>query len=199
MLSAIVPAAGMSTRLGRNKLLLPFKGQPLIAHAVDTLTTSKVDEIIVVLGHEADQVRAAIGNRRVRFVENLDYRLGLSTSVRAGFAAVPVQATGIMIYLADQPLLEPREVDFLIRALAEADKANKSIVVPFFRGQRGNPVIVKATYKASLLAITGETGCRRLIKENPNQVLMIEMETDHVVRDIDTIEAYDRLVAEASE
>jgi molybdenum cofactor cytidylyltransferase len=198
MFSAIVPAAGMSTRLGRNKLLLPFKGQPLIAHAVDTLMASKVDEIIVVLGHEAEQVRAAIGNKGVRFVENPDYRLGLSTSVRAGFAAVPVQTTGIMIYLADQPLLKVGEVDFLIGALAEAGKANKSIVVPLFRGQRGNPVIVKATYKASLLAITGETGCRRLIKQNPDQVLTVEMETDHVVRDIDTIEAYDRLLAQES-
>jgi molybdenum cofactor cytidylyltransferase len=198
MFSAIVPAAGMSTRLGRNKLLLPFKGQPLIAHAVDTLMASKVDEIIVVLGHEAEQVRAAIGNKGVRFVENPDYRLGLSTSVRAGFAAVPVQTTGIMIYLADQPLLKVGEVDFLIGALAEAGKANKSIVVPLFRGQRGNPVIVKATYKASLLAITGEAGCRRLIKQNPDQVLTVEMETDHVVRDIDTIEAYDRLLAQES-
>jgi molybdenum cofactor cytidylyltransferase len=198
MLSAIVPAAGMSTRLGRNKLLLPFKGQPLIAHAVDTLMASKVDEIIVVLGHEADQVRAAIGDKGVRLVENPDYRLGLSTSVRAGFAAMSVQTTGIMIYLADQPLLESGEVDFLIHALAEAAKANKSIVVPLYRGQRGNPVIVKATYKASLLAITGETGCRRLIKQNPDQVLTVEMETDHVVRDIDTMEAYEQLVAEAS-
>jgi molybdenum cofactor cytidylyltransferase len=198
MLSAIVPAAGMSTRLGRNKLLLPFKGQPLIAHTVDSLMASRVDEVIVVLGHEADQVRAAIENKGVRFVENPDYRLGLSTSVRAGFAAVPVQTTGIMICLADQPLLKAGEVDFLIRAFVEAGKASKSIVVPFFRGQRGNPVIVKATYKASLLAITGETGCRRLIKQNPDQVFMVEMETDHVVRDIDTVEAYDRLVAEAS-
>jgi molybdenum cofactor cytidylyltransferase len=197
MLSAIVPAAGMSTRLGRNKLLLPFKGQPLIAHAIDTLVASDVGEIIVVLGHEAVQVRGAIANKGVRFVENPDYRLGLSTSVRAGFAAVPVQTTGIMIYLADQPLLEAGEVDFLIRAFAEAGKASKSIVVPFFRGQRGNPVIVKATYKASLLAITADTGCRRLIKQNPDQVLAVEMETDHVVRDIDTIEAYDRLVADS--
>jgi molybdenum cofactor cytidylyltransferase len=198
MFSAIVPAAGMSTRLGRNKLLLPFKGRPLIAHAVDTLLASDVDEIIVVLGHEADQVRGAIAGKGVRFVENPDYRLGLSTSVRAGFAAVLGQTTGIMIYLADQPLLEPGEVDFLIYALAEAGKANKSIVVPFFRGQRGNPVIVKATYKASLLAINGDTGCRRVIKQNPDQVLTVEMETDHVVRDIDTIEAYDKLVGEAS-
>jgi CTP:molybdopterin cytidylyltransferase MocA len=78
----------ISFRLGHNKLLLPFKGKPLIAHAVDTLLASSVDEIIVVLGHEADRVRAAIGERRVRFVENCNYHEGLGSSVHAGFAAV---------------------------------------------------------------------------------------------------------------
>ena len=114
---------------------------------MDTLLASMVDEIIVVLGHEADQVRAAIGKKPVRFVENPDYQQGLGTSVRAGFAAVSVHTTAIMIYLADQPLLEAGEVNFLIHAFAEAGKANKSIVVPFFRGQRGNPVIVNAPIK----------------------------------------------------
>jgi molybdenum cofactor cytidylyltransferase len=196
MLSAVVPAAGMSTRLGRNKLLLPFKGKSLIVHAVDTLLGSSVDEIIVVLGHEADQVRAAIGKKRVKFVENRDYQQGLRTSVHAGFAAMSVNTTTIMIYLADQPLLEAREVDLLIRAFAEAAQTNKSIVVPLFRGQRGNPVIVSSSYQKTILAIAGETGCRRVIKQNPDQVLTVEMETDHVVRDIDTMEAYERLVAE---
>jgi molybdenum cofactor cytidylyltransferase len=112
-------------------------------------------------------------------------------------AVVPVKTTGVIIYLADQPLLETKEVDFLIRAFAEAGKTNKNIVVPFFRGQRGNPVIVSSSYQASILAVAGETGCRRVIKQNPDQVLTVEMETDHVVRDVDTIEAYERLVAEA--
>lgn len=197
MLSALVPAAGMSTRVGRNKLLLPFKGKSLIGHAVDTLLASTVDEIIVVLGHEADEVRAAIGRKRVRFVENPDYQQGLRTSVHAGFAAVPVNTTAIMIYLADQPLLEAREVDFLVRAFAEAGKTDKNIVVPLFRGQRGNPVIVSSSYQNAILAMTDETGCRRVIKQNPDHVLTVEMETDHVVRDIDTLEAYERLVAEA--
>ena len=195
MITALVPAAGMSTRLGRNKLLLPFKGKPLIAHAVDTLLASAVDEIIIVLGHEADQVRAAIGEKRVRFVENRDYHEGLGSSVRAGFAAVPFQTRAIMIYLADQPLLEPGDVNFLIHAFAEAGKTNKSIVVPLFGGQRGNPVILESSYKGSILAITGETGCRRVIKQNPDQVLTVEMENDHVIRDIDTPEDYERLVA----
>ena len=186
----------MSSRLGRNKLLLPFKGQPLIARAVDTLLASAVDEIIVVLGHEANQIKAAIGAKRVRFVENPDYPQGLSTSVRAGFAAIPSQASAVLIYLADQPLLEPDDVNFLIRAFTDAGKAGKTIVVPLFRGQRGNPVIVSSTYQNSIIGIAGDAGCRRVIKQNPDQVLTVEMETDHVIRDIDTMEDYQKLVAE---
>ena len=146
MLSAVVPAAGMSVRMGQNKLLLAFKGKPLIAHAVDTLLASAVDEVVVVLGHDADKVREKLGGKKVKFVENPDYREGLSTSVRAGIAAVSAHASAIMIYLADQPLLAPEEINSLIRAFAEARKLNKSIVVPFFRGRRGNPVILDSAY-----------------------------------------------------
>jgi molybdenum cofactor cytidylyltransferase len=194
MTTALVPAAGMSTRLGRNKLLLSFKGKPLIAHAVDTLLASAVDPIVIVLGHEADQVRAAVGERRVIFVQNREYREGLGSSIRTGLAAIPVSTDAIMIYLPDQPLLEPDDVKFLIRAFAEAGKTNKSIVVPLFRGQRGNPVIIDSSYRTSILAMAGETGCRRVIKQNPDQVLTVEMETDHVVRDVDTADEYERLL-----
>ena len=83
---------------------------------------------------------------------------------------------------------------FLIRAFAEAGKTNKSIVVPLFRGQRGNPVIIDSSYRTSILAMAGETGCRRVIKQNPDQVLTVEMETDHVVRDVDTADEYERLL-----
>ena len=194
MTTALVPAAGMSTRLGRNKLLLSFKGKPLIAHAVDTLLASAVNPIVIVLGHEADQVRAAVGERRVIFVENREYREGLGSSIRTGLAAIPVSTDAIMIYLPDQPLLEPGDVNFLIRAFVEAGKTNKSIVVPLFRGQRGNPVIIDSSYQTSILAMAGETGCRRVIKQNPDQVLTVEMETDHVVRDVDTADEYQRLL-----
>jgi molybdenum cofactor cytidylyltransferase len=196
-LVALVPAAGISARMGQNKLLLTFQGKPLIAHAVDTLLASAVDEVVVVLGHEADKVREKLGGKKVRFIENPDYREGLSTSVRAGIGVVAAHASAIMIYLADQPLLEPEEVNSLIRAFVEARKANKSIVVPFFRGRRGNPVILDSAYKEAILDVAGDTGCRRVIKRNPDQVFVVEMETDHVVRDVDTIEDYQRLVSES--
>ena len=193
MIAAIVPAAGMSTRMGRNKLLLAFEGKALIAQAVDTLLESEVDEIIVVLGHEADKVKAELQGRQVTIVENPNYGQGMSTSIRVGLGAVSSRARAIMIYLADQPLLEPDDVNRLIRAFAEAREHNKSIVVPFFRGKRGNPVILDASYKEAILEVVGEVGCKRVIKRNPDKVLVVEMETDHVIRDVDKVEDYEGL------
>jgi molybdenum cofactor cytidylyltransferase len=193
MIAAIVPAAGMSTRMGRNKLLLAFRGKPLITRAVDTLLESEIDEIVVVLGHEADRVRETLQGKQVTIVENFDYRQGMSTSIRVGLGAVSSGARAIMIYLPDQPLLEPEDLNRLIRAFAEAREHNKSIVVPFFRGQRGNPVILDASFKGAILEVVGEVGCKRVIKRNPDKMLMVEMGTDHVVRDVDTMEEYEGL------
>jgi molybdenum cofactor cytidylyltransferase len=179
--------------MGRNKLLLAFEGKALIAQAVDTLLESEVDEIIVVLGHEADKVKEKLRGKQVTFVENSNYRQGMGTSIRAGLGAVSSGATAIMIYLADQPLLEPEDVNRLIGAFAEAREQGKSIVVPFFHGQRGNPVILDSSYKEAILEVVGEVGCKRVIKRNPDKVLVVEMETDHVVRDVDRIEDYEGL------
>ncbi|HYZ72390.1 MAG TPA: nucleotidyltransferase family protein [Chthoniobacterales bacterium] len=205
MVSTVVLAAGMSTRMGRNKLLLSFRDKPLVVHAVETLLASKVDEIIVVLGHESEkvweQLEAYAGGAskwaekgRVRLIKNPDYRDGLSTSVRAGVQAVSPEAGAIMIYLADQPLLEPGDVNRIIAGFAAAKEENKTIVVPFFKGERGNPVILDATLRDSILGIVGDVGCKGVIKRYPEKVYAIEMENDHVVRDVDDVQAYERLV-----
>jgi len=194
MISAIVPAAGLSSRMGQNKLLMPFGDKSLIEHAVDTLKASDVDEIVVVLGHEADQVRSRLERRRVNFVHNPDYREGLSTSVRTGMSAVAKGADAIMIYLADQPLIQPDEISRLIQAFAAAKRAGKSIVVPFFENRRGNPVILDASYRAMVLDIVGDVGCRRIIRRYPEQVFAVQMQTDHVVRDVDTLEDFESLL-----
>lgn len=194
MVSAVVLAAGLSTRMGRNKLLLNFKDKPLIARLVDTLLGSKIDEVIVVLGHEIEKVRAELQGKPVRLVHNPDYREGLSTSVRTGVDAVSPDADGIMICLADQPLLEPADVNQIVAAFADAKKVNKSIVVPFFEGERGNPVILDASLRVAILGIVGDVGCKGVIKRYPEKVYALEMENDHVVRDVDDVKAYERLV-----
>ncbi|MFY9986157.1 MAG: nucleotidyltransferase family protein [Chthoniobacterales bacterium] len=194
MVSAVVLAAGLSTRMGRNKLLLNFKDKPLIARLVDTLLASKIDEVIVVLGHEIEKVRAELQGKPVRLVHNPDYREGLSTSVRTGVDAVSPDADGIMICLADQPLLEPADVNQIVAAFADAKKVNKSIVVPFFKGERGNPVILDASLRVAILGIVGDVGCKGVIKRYPEKVYALEMQNDHVVRDVDDVKAYERLV-----
>lgn len=194
MVSAVVLAAGLSTRMGRNKLLLNFKDKPLIARLVDTLLASKIDEVIVVLGHEIEKVRAELQGKPIRLVHNPDYREGLSTSVRTGVDAVSPDADGIMICLADQPLLEPADVNQIVAAFADAKKVNKSIVVPFFKGERGNPVILDASLRVAILGIVGDVGCKGVIKRYPEKVYALEMQNDHVVRDVDDVKAYERLV-----
>jgi molybdenum cofactor cytidylyltransferase len=205
MVSAVVLAAGMSTRMGRNKLLLNFRDKPLVVHAVDTLLASKAGEIIVVLGHESEKVWDQLETHanlvsngdqgvRVRLVKNPDYRDGLSTSVRTGVQAVSPEAKAIMIYLADQPLLEAGDVDRIIAAFAAAKAEKKTIVVPFFKGERGNPVILDASLRDSILGIAGDVGCKGVIKRYPEKVYAIEMENDHVVRDVDDSQAYERLL-----
>ena len=205
MVSAVVLAAGLSTRMGRNKLLLTFRDKPLVVHAVDTLLASKVGEIIVVLGHESeklwdrlednqDRVPNAGQRPHIRLVENPDYREGLSTSVRTGVQAISPEADAIMIYLADQPLLEPADVNRIIEGFAAAKTENKMIVVPFFKGERGNPVVLDASLRDSILGIVGDVGCKGVIKRYPDKVYAIEMENDHVVRDVDDAQAYERLV-----
>jgi molybdenum cofactor cytidylyltransferase len=190
MISAIVLAAGLSSRMGRNKLLLTFRNKPLIAHAVDTLLVAELDEVIVVLGHEADKLQEQLEGKPVKLVFNPDYQSGQSTSVRIGVSAVSLQATAILIYLADQPLLEAGDINRLVRALVRAKETGKSIVVPFYQGQRGNPVILDIKHRDAILEVVGDVGCKQVIKRHPGQVLSVEMESDHVVRDVDTLEEF---------
>jgi len=191
MISAIVPAAGMSTRMGSlNKLLLPLEGKTMIERTVDTLIAAEIDEVVVVVGHQADLVKAAISGKGVRIVENPEYSEGMASSIRAGVAAASPTADAIMICLADQPLLEPADLNSIVSAMHDARRAARSIVVPFFKGQRGNPVILDATYRSAMIDVVGDIGCKKIIKQNPDKVYVIEMDTDHVVRDVDTMEAY---------
>lgn len=191
-LSAIVLAAGESRRMGdRNKLLLSFRNQPLIAHIVQTVVQSDVDEVIVVLGHQAAQVREVLAAYDVVFTHNPRYREGMTTSIHAGVQAASEAAAGFMICLSDLPLIEPKEFNRLTAAFREAMQQDlRHIIRPVYQGKPGNPVLFPAYYKPAILAQQGVTGCKGIIKQNRPLVLEIEMETDHVLRDVDTPEAY---------
>ena len=192
MVSAISLAAGESTRMGPdNKLLLPFRGQPLISHIVQTILLSEADEVIVVLAHQADRVREALAAFDVAFAHNPRYREGMTTSIQAGVQATSEQTAGFMICLSDLPMIEPADLNQLIRAFREATRQHpKPIIRPVHQGKPGNPVTFSVPYKPAILAHQNLKGCQEILKQNRAHVIEIEMPTDHVLRDVDTPDAY---------
>ena len=190
--AAIVLAAGQSRRMGpQNKLLADFDGLPMIVRTVDALSASKVASITVVLGHEAEQVRAALSGKSVEFVENRDYAAGLSTSLRCGIAAVSQEVECALVCLGDMPRITPMEIDALLDDFSPAE--GRAICVPTHGGKRGNPVVIGRRFFAEIQDIEGDVGARHLIGAYPELVHEVEMEGDAILLDIDTPEALARL------
>lgn len=186
-IAAIVLAAGRSTRMGANKLLQDVGGTVMAARAVDAALASQARPVIVVTGHQADDLRAALKGRDVRFVHNPDFAAGLSTSVRAGAAALPPGLDGALFVLADMPRITSAHLDRLIAAFNPLE--GRAICVPTHRAKRGNPVLWAARFMPELGALSGDTGARGLIHAHEDQVAEVEMDDDGVLLDVDTPDA----------
>lgn len=187
--SAVLLAAGESRRMGPvNKLLLPIGGVPLLRRSVLTLLASELQEVVVVLGHEGDRAHALIRDLGVTVVYNDKYAEGQMSSVHRGVGALVRRHRGIMIGLADQPLLTAEDVDSLIGAFLDRERG--SILVPTYRGQRGNPIVIAAEHRAEMLGQERNLGCKRLIDRHPDLVTTLEMDNDHYTFDLDTPEDY---------
>lgn len=179
----------------QNKLLLPFRGKALIEHIADNVLQSGAGEVIVVIGYEANKISDLLKDRPLRMVMNENYPQGQTTSIHAGVVAAAADSSGFMICLSDLPLIAPEEYARLIRAFeASFRSTEKRILIPVYEGRRGNPVIFSTAFREDILAHQGLMGCKGIIKQNPDQVLEVEMSNDHVLRDIDTIEDYRALV-----
>ncbi|HLJ82129.1 MAG TPA: nucleotidyltransferase family protein [Ktedonobacterales bacterium] len=189
--AGIVLAAGRSSRMGAHKLLLPLGGRPLVGYAVRAALASRAHPVFVVLGHEAGQVRAALPAGAFQIIENPRYAEGMATSLRAGIAAVPVEATGAIVLLADQPLLRSEHVN---RLLAEAKAAPEAIVAASYDGQRGNPVYFPRALFGELLVVEGDEGGRSVIARHPERLQLVALELEAAL-DVDRPGEYEAMVA----
>jgi molybdenum cofactor cytidylyltransferase len=177
---AILLAAGRSTRMGSFKLLEDLSGKPLVAHAAQALLDAGLP-VLVVLGHEADAVRAALTGMRVQFANAPDHALGMSHSLRAGLAASPADWRGVLVALGDMP----RVGAATISAIAAAATSERSIVVPVWNGQRGNPVLFGRAWASRLADSSGDRGGKALLDEFVDLVTEITAADDGVLFDID--------------
>jgi molybdenum cofactor cytidylyltransferase len=194
-IAAIVLAAGRSTRMGgSNKLIAEIGGKPLVRIAAEQALASRAKPVIVVTGHQREQVEAALAGLPVKLVHNPDFAEGLGTSVRSGIAAVPASADGAVICLGDMPQVDAELINRLIAAFAPDQGA--LAVIPTLNGKRGNPVLWSRRFFPDLMAIEGDVGARNLIGRYGEAVIEVPVTGKAALTDIDTQEALAGVKAE---
>lgn len=188
MISAIVLAAGEATRFGGTKQVVQVRGKALAQHVIDAATAAGVDEVIVVLGHDAEAVRAALRfPASARWVVNHAYTSGMASSLAAGLARADSSSEAAVVLLADQPGITPQHV----RALLDAFGARRSPIVRLaFRSGPG-PALIARELWADVSALQGDVGARALIERRPELVEQVDMGGDAPV-DVDVPEDLER-------
>jgi molybdenum cofactor cytidylyltransferase len=186
-IAAIILAGGLSSRMGRNKLLIELDGEPLIRRAARMAQASRASPLIVVTGHDRDNIVRALSGVAASLVHNPDFGGGLSTSLRAGIDAVPASCTGALIILGDMPGISARLIDTMIAAFAPDE--GRAICVAVHDRKRGNPVLWARRFFPYLRAITGDIGARHVIVDNDAAVCEVDAHDDGPLTDIDTPEA----------
>jgi molybdenum cofactor cytidylyltransferase len=180
--SAVILAAGTSTRMGAVKQLLRLDDRPLLQHVLDNVRASQVKEIVLVLGASAEAIRQEIDAANVRVVINENYQQGMGTSLKAGLSAVDPQAKAALIVLADQPFVRPATLDLL---MAEHRHSKAQIVIPTYRGFRGNPVLLDRSVFAEVMALDGDVGCRAIFGDHVEGIVKVGVDDAGILLDID--------------
>lgn len=192
--TAIVLAAGRSSRMGENKLLLPWESGTVLGATLSAIRAAGPAEIFVVVGPGGEAHAAEARAVGARVVENSRARVGMHSSIRAGIEAASADAEGFLICLGDQPAVRSEDYRRLLEAFAKQPEAQ--LACPRFAGKRGNPVLVRANLKSEILAqADDDRGCNYLFQRYPDEVAYVEIEHDGIHRDVDTPEQYRSLRA----
>ena len=187
----MVLAAGESKRMERKKELLPVDGEPMIRTVVRKLLGSaKIDEVIVVLGHEANGVGATLSgitDERLELIGNGRYSEGMGTSLARGAQACLWGTNAIVVALGDAPFFSTDDV----KALLDAHAGGAAIAVPVFQGRRGHPVVLDGSFREELEGLTGDTGARQILERESASVVEVELSDDGFLVDIDDPDDYE--------
>jgi molybdenum cofactor cytidylyltransferase len=186
--AAIVLAAGRSSRMGGpNKLLELLRGKPLLEHVLSAARESRADPIIVVAGHQAEEVGRIAAGFSSRTAFNPRFAEGLSTSLRAGIDSVPAECGAAVIMLGDMPDVSAEVIDRMVAALEARPEA--PAVVPSFHGAWGNPVVLARSVFPDVARLSGDAGARKLLEGLRERVVVVPVEDPAVTLDLDTPEA----------
>lgn len=185
MISAVVLAAGRSSRMKKDKLLASLNSGTVIGHTLENVLSSQVEEIIVVLGHRAEEKEKYLKSKfhGIKTVINQDYHMGLSTSVRKGLEALDSSCEAVVFCPGDLPLVGSAVINGIIR---EFQKQHCWAVYPVYRGVRGNPVLFSSKAFPLFQDICGDEGGRSVIVSLGEKACKYETDCEGVLQDIDT-------------
>lgn len=188
--AAIVLAAGRGTRFeGGPKMMAVLDGEPMVRRIVECALQAGLGPVVAVTGHEAETVEACLADLDVATVRNPDYAQGLSTSLKAGFAALPAATAGAAILLGDMPAVGAG----LLRQIVEAWLAagRPPALVPAYQGRRGNPAVLSRVLAPAIAGLSGDVGAGPLLRGRAD-VVELAVDDAGVALDLDTAEAFAR-------
>jgi len=197
--SAVILAAGTSSRMGQAKQLLPLGGTTVLARTIDNVRSAGLVEMVLVLGASAEAIRRQLPRsllEGLKVVVNQAYRQGMASSLRQGLSALDPQTGAALIILGDQPFVRPQT---LHQIMAGYHRSGAQIVIPSHQGKRGNPVLLSRSVFPEVMALEGDTGCRAIFPNHLDAILKLEVEDPGILLDIDNQDDYDRLMLSTRE
>ena len=194
---AVLLAAGRSERMGRNnKLLLNVDGIPLVRKSAINILNSNVTSMTVVTGFDENKIVNALSGLNVNFVKNINFREGLSSSLKAGLANITPTPSAVIICLADMPKIQPEHINQLIENFDPLK--GWEICIPTNNGKRGNPVLIGSRFFPYIFETSGDFGAKQVMKQHSDKIVEVEIGTSDIHFDIDTQDEYENFTTRST-
>jgi len=191
MIGALILAAGESSRMGRDKALLDYRGRTFLASVLASLREAGLDRVVVVLGHHAEEIRDAVELGEAAVVVNRDYRLGQTSSLQAGLRELDdPEVEAVVLCLVDHPAVSVATVKKLMTAFRET---NAPAVIPTYKGRHGHPILIGRSLFDKLLSLDWGQGAATVIRAHRESTEFVEVEDESILVDVDSPEDYRRL------
>lgn len=187
--AGIVLAAGGSTRMGRNKLLFPLEGETVLRRAVGRATAAGLDPVVVVLGYEAERVRAELAGLGCHTVVNPDWERGINYSLRTGIAALPAGARAAVVLLADMPFVT---ADMLATLVERYRRGDAPLVISDYDGVNAPPMLYDRSLFAELQAMEGEGCGKQVVRRHRSEAASVAWSAA-ALTDLDVPDDYERV------
>lgn len=192
MIATVILAAGESRRMGSLKQMLAWGEDTLLGKTISIFQEAAAGPIYVVVGNEGSRIKRQLADRKVIWVDNHNYRQGMSSSIEAGIKALPMEAEAVLLALGDLPLLKPETVKKITICFRQG---KYRLIVPVSQGRTGHPVLIAKEFFPELLKLKGDVGAKQIIRENREQVYYLEVDDPGIFLDIDEPHTYAKLRA----